>query len=333
VKALVTGGGGFLGTEICRRLRARGDEVTSVSRCEHPHLRDLGVVTQRANLADVGALDALARLAQGCDVVFHVAAKAGVWGRRRDYLRTNVLGTQNVIAACLAASVPRLVYTSSPSVCFDGSDQRLVCVDLPYAERFLAHYPESKARAEQLVLAANGPALATCALRPHLIFGPHDPHLCPRLVAEARAGRLAVVGDGCNEVTLCYVDNAAQAHLGAAQTLIPGARHAGRAYFIGQEQPVVLWEWIRALLTQLGIPVPRRRISLSAAHRAGHLLELLWRTLPLPGEPRMTRFIATQLATSHSYSMTPARDDFGYREVVDLDTATARTIAWLSESA
>jgi len=329
VKALVTGGGGFLGTELCRQLRARGDEVVSIARGDYPHLRELGVATLRVDLADA---QAVARAAEGSDVVFHVAAKAGVWGKRAEFFAANVEGTRNVIQACRAAGVPRLVHTSSPSVCFDGTDHVDAGDDLPLATEFLAHYPESKAEAERLALAANGDELSTCALRPHLIFGPGDPHLLPRVVATARAGKLARVGDGANEVTLCYVENAAHAHLLAADALAPDAPHAGRGYFIGQEEPVRLWEWIDGLLNQLGVAPVERRLSLGAAYRIGAVLESLYTWLPLPGEPRMTRFVATQLATSHSYSMAPARAAFGYRERVDLQEATERTARWLAET-
>jgi nucleoside-diphosphate-sugar epimerase len=326
VKALVTGGGGFLGGALCRRLVARGDEVTSLSRGDYPWLRELGVRTVRADLDDT---DAVARAAEGCDVVHHVAAKAGVWGRRAEYRHANVDGTRSVLEACRRAGVPRLVHTSSPSVCFDGRDHLMAANDLPRAERFLAHYPASKAEAEALVLAANGPELATCALRPHLIFGPGDPHLLPRVVRAARDGRLARVGDGTNEVTLCFVENAALAHELAGDRLAPDAPAAGQAYFIGQEQPVRIWDWLDGLLRELGDPPVRRRVSLSAARAVGGLLELLWTALPLPGEPRMTRFVATQLATSHSYTMEPARRDLGYREAVGLEEATRRTVEWL----
>lgn len=327
MRVLVTGGGGFLGSALCRRLRARGDEVTSISRGDHPHLRQLGVVALRGDLGDA---EAMARAAAGQEAVVHAAAKAGVWGRRRDYVETNLRGTRNVIAACRAAGVPRLVHTSSPSVCFDGRDHLRAGPDLPYAARFLAPYPETKAAAEREVLAENSPSLATCALRPHLIFGPGDPHLLPRLVERARAGRLAVVGAGDNEVTLCYVENAAAAHVAALDRLEAGAPHAGRAYFVGQEQPVRLWTWVGDLLRELGLPPVERRLSLRTAYAAGALCELAWRLLPLRGEPPMTRFVATQLATSHSYDMAPAREAFGYEEEVDLAAATRATVEWLA---
>jgi nucleoside-diphosphate-sugar epimerase len=324
VKALVTGGGGFLGRAIVTQLVAAGHEVTSASRHEHAGLAELGVRQVRM---DLGVRESVERALAGQDLVFHVAALTGAWGRRADYEHTNVQGTEHVLAACRAHGIARLVYTSSPSVCFDGRDHVRAKDDLPHARRFLAAYPATKSRAERAVLAANGPALATCALRPHLVFGPGDPHLLPRLVARARAGRLVIVGRGDNEVSLTYVENAAAAHVDAARTLEPGARHAGRAYFVAQREPVQLWRWIAAVLAGLGLEPPRRRVPLGVALGAGAALELLWRFLALNGEPPMTRFVARQLATSHSYDVSACERDFGYRERVDLATATARAIA------
>lgn len=327
MKALVTGGGGFLGSAIVRELAARGDEVVSYSRGEHREIEALGVRCLRGDIADPAALLAAFR---GLDTVFHSAALAGIHGSRAAYQRTNVEGTRNVIAAARAAGVARLVFTSSPSVCFDGRDHLRAGNDIPPARRFLAEYPRSKAEAEALVLAAHGErGLATTVLRPHLIFGPGDPHLVPRIVARARAGKLAIVGSGRNEVSLTYIDNAAHAHVLAADRLTPSARHGGRAYFIAQEEPVVLWDWIRDLLRALDLPRPVRRVPLGAAYAAGALLETAWKLGRRSGEPPMTRFLALQLARSHSYDMEPARRDFGYRELVSMGVATERLIGAL----
>jgi len=329
MKALVTGGGGFLGGAIIKGALERGWDVASISRGAYPHLEDLGVTTYQADLgrAQSGpAAETLARAVEGCDVVFHTAAKAGIWGKREDFWSANVEATRHVTEACLKAGVPRLVHTSSPSVCFTGNDELNASNDLPLAEEFLALYPESKALAERLVLAANGEALSVCALRPHLIFGPGDPHLLPRLIARGKQRRLKRIGSGQNEVTLCFVENAAHAHLLAAESLVPGAAHAGRAYFIGQAKPVKMWDWIDEVFAGLGIPPVKGRISANTARRIGAVMENLWKLLPLPGEPPMTRFVAAQLSTSHSYSMEPAQRDFGYTEQVSTEEATARTI-------
>jgi len=321
MKAFVTGGGGFLGSAIVRLLRARGDEVTSYSRGEYHALAALGARHVRGDLGD---LKLLRESMPGHDTVFHVAAKAGIALGREAYWSANVEGTRNVLAAALEGGVERLVFTSSPSVCFDGHDHVNASNDLPYAPRFFAPYPESKAAAERMVLAANGRgALATCALRPHLVFGPGDPHLLPRLIERGRAKKLAIVGKGTNEVSLTYIDNAAHAHLDAADRLTRTAPHAGKAYFVAQAEPVALWTWINDVFGSLGIPPVTRKVPMPLAYAAGMWFE----NLAKPDvEARMTRFLALQLATSHSYDLGPARRDFGYKERVSMGEATRITI-------
>jgi nucleoside-diphosphate-sugar epimerase len=329
LRALVTGGGGFVGGAIVRRLLADGWAVRSTSRGTYPALAALGVEQVQGDLADGGHI---ARALEECDTVFHVAALAGVWGPPRAYERANVLGTQRLVDACRAAGVTRLVLTSSPSVCFDGTDHVDASNDLPYARRFLAHYPASKAKAERAVLAANGTrvagggVLATCALRPHLVIGPGDPHLLPRLVERARVGRLAIVGRGDNEISVTDVENAAAAHVDAARSLAPGAPHAGHAYFVAQEDPVRLWPWLNGILEQLGHAPVTRRVPLALACAAGLACEAWWTLARRRDDPPMTRFVALQLATSHTYDMEPARRDFGYVERVPLADATRRAI-------
>ena len=331
MRVLVTGGGGFVGGAIVDELLARGHEVTSLSRGVYPELERKGVVCVRADLTEGATLGAAVR---GHDAVIHSAARAGIWGPQADYWRTNVEGTRKVLAACLAEGVGRLVYTSSPSVCFDGRDHLRAGNDLPHAQRFLAPYPASKAAAERSVLeVGENDGLLTCVLRPHLVFGPGDPHLLPRLVERARRGPLRIVGDGKNEVSLTYVENAAVAHVDAVERLEAGAAHVGRAYFVGQREPVRLWDWIAELLGRLAIPPPRKRVSAPAARALGGFLEWTWRGLRRRGEPPMTRFVASQLATSHSFDMGPLERDLGYRERVDMATALDRTVAWLSAGA
>ena len=331
VKVLVTGGGGFLGLAIVRELLARGHAPTSFSRSSHPELDELDVPSMRGDLDNEAAVfDAI----EGHDAAIHCAAKAGVWGRRDDYVRANVNGTRHVVEACFRHGVQRLVFTSSPSVCFDGNDHVRAKNDLPYPRRYLCHYPETKAMGERTVLRSNGKSgLATCAIRPHLIFGPGDPHLIPRLVDRGRKKRLAIIGDGDNEVSLTFVENAAAAHVDALEAFDahgPDSDHAGRAYFLGQEEPVKLWEWVARLFERLDVPRVRRRIPHSLAYAGGAVCELLWNLTGMKNEPPMTRFVASQLATSHSYDLEPARRDFGYHERVGLADATDRTIAALT---
>jgi nucleoside-diphosphate-sugar epimerase len=333
VRALVTGGGGFLGGTLVRRLLREGHDVASYARGDYPELAALGVRCLRGDIADASGGPELKAALEGVDTVFHVAAKAGVWGRREEYFSANVEGTRNVLQAAREMGIERFVYTSSPSVCFDGADHLGAGNDLPYATRFLAAYPESKAIAERLVLEADDEGLATCALRPHLIIGPGDPHILPRLVQRARAGRLAIVGRGDNRVSCTDVENAAAAHIDAALALEPGAAHAGRAYFIGQEEPIRLWVWINDVLSRVGLPPVSRKLPEPVARFAGSTLELAWRLTGAGGEPPMTRFLALQLARSHTYDLGPAKRDFGYRERITLEEATERAIADLRDRA
>jgi nucleoside-diphosphate-sugar epimerase len=261
------------------------------------------------------------------DTVFHVAALAGIWGRWQDYYATNVLGTENVLAGCRAAGVSKLIYTSTPSVVFNQQDICNGDEQLPYADRFLCHYARSKVLAEQLVLAASD--LRTCALRPHLVWGPGDPHLVPRLIERGRKGQLRQVGPGENLVDISYVDNVAHAHLLAADNLEGVGTAAGRAYFISQGEPVNLWQWIGELFSRLDIAPVRAKISYPAAYMIGALLEGGYRVAGRQQEPPMTRFLAQQLAKSHYFSIARASHDLGYQPLVSTTEGMERLFASL----
>ena len=328
MKALVTGAGGFLGRYIVEQLVARGDSVRGLSRQAYSVLDRLGVESVRADIRDAHAVRAAVG---GMDVVYHTAAVPGVWGSWELFYSINVRGTENVIEACQAAGVRKLIFTSSPSVTFDGRDQCGVDEAAPYPQRWLCHYPHTKALAEQAVLAANGRrGLLTCALRPHLIWGPRDGHLVPRLIDRARRGRLWQVGDGTNLVDMVYVENAAHAHLLAADALADQSPVAGRAYFISQGEPVRCWDWINAILELAGLAPVRRRISAAAAWRVGAVLESMYRLLRIGREPAMTRFLAAQLATSHYFNIDRARRDFRYQPSVSTDEGMRRLGQWLT---
>lgn len=321
MKALVTGGGGFLGSAIVRRLRERGDAVRSFSRSEHPALADLGVECARGDIGDAAAVEAAAR---GCDVVFHVAAKAGVWGSRASYERANVVGTDNVLAACETLGIGRLVYTSTPSVTFAGTDQEGVDERAPYPEDFLNDYARTKAIAERRVLEHNRDALQTVALRPHLIWGPGDPHLVPRVLARAKAGRLRLIGDRPNLVDSVYVDNAADAHLLAADRLGPGSKVAGNAYFITQGEPIPMADLLNRILAAGGLPPVTRRIPTGVAYSLGAVLECVYRTVRIDSEPIMTRFVARQLSTAHWFDISAARRELGYEPAISTEEGMRR---------
>lgn len=322
MKALVTGASGFLGGALARALLARGTEVRAFARKEMRELGEQGAEVVRGDLADAAAVS---KVVAGVDLVFHVGAKAGVWGPYAEYHASNVLGTEHVLAAMRAHGVGRLVYTSSPSVVHAGGSIRGADESLPYASHFETAYPETKAAAERLVLAANSPTLATVALRPHLIWGPGDNQLVPRLVSRARAGRLMFPGEGTALIDSTFIDSAVEAHLLAAERLAPGAPCAGRAYFISQGEPRPIMDLVNALLeADAGLPPVRRTVPAGLAVFAGAVMEALFRAVGAKEEPPITKFVARQMATDHYFDLTAARRDLGYGPQVTLDQGLAK---------
>lgn len=334
--ALVTGGGGFLGGYIVEALLARGDRVRSFGRGEYPQLTARGVEVVQGDIRDNAAL---ANACVGIECVFHTAAIAGIGMDRDTYEAVNRTGTELLLANARRCGVARFVYTSSPSVVFAGEDQCGVDEKAPYdfawMELNCAFYSYTKACAEQAVLAANGETFHTCALRPHLIWGPGDTHLVPRLLARARTGRLRRVGDGTNLVDITYVENAAEAHLQAADALVNVAPSAaatspgGKSYFISQGEPVNCWRWIDEVLTLADLPPLEKSISREAASRAGTACEFVYHLLHLKREPPMSRFLAAELSTSHWFDISAARNELGYQPRVSTAEGMQRLTVWL----
>ncbi len=322
MKALVTGGGGFLGLCITEQLLARGDTVRVFCRNRYQRLDKLCVETINGDVRNAAAVDAAcARI----DTVFHTAAVSGIWGPRKLFHEVNTVGTRNIVESCKKQGVTNLVYTSSPSVIYDGSEHKGGNESYSYPDRYLCHYPYSKALAEKSVLDANGiEGLATVSLRPHLIWGPRDNHLVPRLIRRARSGRLRRVGDGGNLVSMTYVENAAAAHLQAVDSLSTDSPVAGQAYFINESEPVKLWQWIDELLSLAGLPSIKKSISKEMAWRTGAVMEVLFWLFRIPSEPPMTRFLASQLSGSHFYDISKAQRDFDYQPIVSVEEGMQR---------
>ena len=321
---LVTGGGGFLGEAIVKRLVTRGDQVRSLSRKKYPALEAMGVEQIPGDISDPAIV---ARACEAVEIVYHVAAKPPPWGKYHDYYQTNVVGTENVIAGCYRHNVARLVYTSTPSVVFDGTDKQGADESLPYPVKFNAHYPATKALAEQKVMNAAAYGLGTVALRPHQIWGPGDPHFVPRLIA--RAGELKQIGSGKNLVDTTYIDNAADAHLLAADRLAQNPAISGNTYFISQDDPVPVWDMINAILQAAGLEPISGRVPYRAAWTVGAVLEFFYRTFHLAGEPKMTRFLADAVAKSHWFDIRAAKQDLGYSPLISTEEGLQRLAAWL----
>lgn len=319
----VTGAGGFLGKALCAHLRAANIEVVGFARSHYREVERMGVKLIQGDIADKAALlNAL----HGCDLVFHVASKAGVWGDKNSYFSANVNGTENIISACQSLNIQRLVYTSTPSVTFAGKDENGIDESAPYAEQFLNYYGQSKAIAEQRILQANGAPLnnnkplKTLALRPHLIWGPGDPHLVPRVLQRAQAGKLRLVGRRDKLVDTIYIDNAVYAHLLAALKLnAVTPMCAGKAYFLSNDQPILMADMLNKILACKGIKPVCRRIPAGIAYAVGTILECLYSLLRKQDEPIMTRFVARQLSTSHYFNISAAKADLGYQPLVSIE--------------
>jgi nucleoside-diphosphate-sugar epimerase len=328
MRILVTGGGGFLGTHIIKELLKNPRYiVTNFSRHNYSHLEEIGVPTIRGDLTNPA--DVEKALLQGFDAIFHVAALAGVWGRYQDFYNINYLGTKNLIEAAEAQGVQRFIYTSTPSVVFGRDDLLGVDEECPYPKEFLTPYAETKSMAEKLVLQKNNSkTFLTCALRPHLIWGPGDPHLFPRVIQKGKEGKLRIVGDGENLVDIIYVENAAMAHVQAFEHLAPSSRVCGEAYFVGQERPVKLWDFINQVLGYVKIEPVMKAIDVTTAYRLGWFFEKVFKAAGIQKpEPPMTRFVALNLGKSHYFSHAKAKRDFGYSPRVSIEEGLKRTFA------
>ncbi len=313
---LVTGYGGFLGRALCRELVRCGYRVRGMARGVYPDMQSMGVECMQASATDDSACDEACR---GMDAVIHTAALAGVWGPAKRFEEVNVGATNNLLRSCEKFKIGAFVFTSSPSVTFDGSSQCNIDETAPYPTRWLCHYPRTKAIAEQQVLAANHPnGLATCSLRPHLIWGVGDPHLIPRVIEKCRSGRLRRVGDGRNLIDTVHVDHAAIAHRLALERMLGRDQNAaGKAYFITDGTPIACWDWIETILKSAGLQPPQRGISFRSAYAIGGMLEAIYTTLRISTEPPMTRFVAAQLGVAHYFDISSAKERLGYEPLTD----------------
>ncbi len=329
-KVLVTGYGGFLGAAICRELLAHSYRVRGIARSNYPAMASLGVECVQGSVAD---RDVCFNAVSGVDAIIHTAAKAGVWGPPREYEIANIVATDNLLEAARKHHVGVFVFTSSPSVTFDGSPQVNVNESAPYPTTWLCDYPRTKAIAEQRVLAANEfDRFSTCALRPHLIWGVGDPHLIPRVIERCRSGRLRRVGPGTNLIDTVHVDNAALAHRLALEKLLERDRTAaGRAYFVTDGEPIACWDWISFLVRAANMTPPRSSLSHRTAYRLGAVLELLYRALRRQSEPPMTRFVASQLGVDHYFDISAARQHLGYLPAVDREQKLAKLKSWIAQ--
>ncbi len=310
MNALVTGGGGFIGSALVHELVKRGFKVTTFSRGEYPELRKIGVEVKRGDLSDINAV---LNACGNTDMVFHAAAKAGISGSYKDYYRTNVTGTENIIYACKIKNIKWLIYTSSASVVFGGKDIEGSDESISYPSRPLSYYTSTKALAEQIILKANTSSLKTLSLRPHLVYGPGDNHLFPGIISRARNGRLRRIGDGKNLTDVSYIDNVVAAHINSAHAIINNPDSCGKAYFITNGEPVLLWDFLNMMLQVSGFEPVRKSAPVWAASLFSFLNEALHKIFLEKSEPSLTRFLVSELTKSHWFDISRARSLLNYK--------------------
>jgi nucleoside-diphosphate-sugar epimerase len=328
VKVVVTGAGGMLGAGVARALAARGDQVTVLQR--HPAGVGLPEV-----LADVSDADAVHQAVTENEAVVHLAAKVNVTGRWADFERANIVGTANVVAACRAAGVTRLVHVSTPAVANAGSS--LVGAGAGPADPERAHgpYARSKATAELIALGADRGPLSVVAVRPHLVWGPGDQQLIARIVGRARAGRLPRVGTSAALVDTTYVTNAVDALVAA----LDGCTHArGQSLVVSNGEPRPIGELLRLICAAAGVQPPRRHVATPLALATGTLVQLIWplRTLVdrrnADADPPLTRFLVEQLSTAHWFDQRHTREVLGWSPQVSLDQGFVELARWYANS-
>ncbi len=336
--SLVTGGCGFLGRAVVDALADRGDRVTVLDHRIDPWRADVQFV--RGDICDPRIVEDAIR---GHQVVFHSASLVHTKHNRLEMVRAvNIDGTRNVLRACQRTGATRLVYVSSASVVYDGSDIINGDESLPYAAHFPAPYAETKRIAEAEVLAASGRPVAdgsavwTCAIRPHVVFGPGDTRLVPAILGRAREGKLKFsVGRGEKKLSdFTYVTNVVDAMLAAAERLGPDAPIAGQAYFITNGEPMSFWDFVAQVLPPLGHRPPRFAIPRSIAYAAAAVREAFdtyVRGGTLNAEEGLSRFAIRYICSHHYFSHARATRDLGYVPRVRMAEGIARTVAYFRE--
>jgi len=319
MKVLITGGAGFLGHDMSLYFHAKNHQVRTFSRKAKTDLQAHGIEHTCGDIQNLKDLDSAMK---NIDVVIHSAAKVGVWGPYQEYFQTNVIGTRNVLTCMQNNGIKKLVYTSSPSVVFGNRSLNGVDESTPYPNKHYCSYAKTKALAEAMVLGASkSHAIDAVSLRPHLIVGKNDPNLVPRAIEMAHKGRLKIIGNGKNQVDIVHVRNVSHAHLLAAEKLVTSPSSVqGRAFFIAQERPVFLWQFLNDVLTKKEARLPTTQIPFKLAYGLGAICEFLYKALGIKhNDPPMTRFIAMQLGLSHFFNHTQARERLDYLPILSLD--------------
>ncbi len=294
---------------LIKRLISEGHKVTSFSRREYPLHWALGISSIQADIRDQEALD---KACKGKDLVFHLAARLGIWGDYDEFHSVNVTGTFNLIKACRKQKVGRIIFTSSSSVVFNGTDLEGIDESYPYPEHYRSHYASTKALAERLIIEANSEELKTISLRPHLVWGPYDAHLIPGILKRLGSGRMRRIGDQEHFIDTTYIDNMVDALILAADALKSNPEAAGKALFITNGEPARVWDFINSIIQMAGYPPVQKKVPEKLALIGAGISEWFHRFFKIKSEPFMTRYAIREMITNHWFDISAAREIIGY---------------------
>jgi nucleoside-diphosphate-sugar epimerase len=315
--AFVTGGSGFIGGALVRRLTAEGCRVRALARSERSAaaVEALGAEPVVGDLSDRAAIEAGAG---DCEAALHLAAHLGSWGKREDFMRDNVAGTENALAGCRAAGVRRFVHCGTEAALIAGEPLVEVDETAPLRPDSKALYPATKALAEQAVRRASGDGFEALVLRPRFVWGAGDTTLLPGILAMVEKGRFAWIGGGRQLTDTTHVDNVVEGLLLAAEK-----GRAGEAYFVTDGDRVVFREFVSALISTQGVEPPTRTVPSAVAGPLAAATESTWRLLRLGGEPPLTRFAVWISSQECTIDISKARSELGYEPVKDRETGLA----------
>ncbi len=307
---LVTGGGGFVGKSLIKKLLGNGYAVKSLSRSYYQELANIGVTCCQGDIGD--NFDKIDSFFKDVYAVFHVASKVDMWGKYPDFYKTNVIGTQNIIKACKGNNVKYLIYTSSPSVIANDMGLKNVDATFPYPKKYDAFYPQTKAMAEkEIINAGKNNELLTMVLRPHLIWGPNDNNLIPTILNKAKNGKLRQIGDGENIVDCSYIEDCTDAHILALKALEKNPFLSSNVYFVTQDEHIKLWDFVNSILMAYDLAPVTKKVSKNLAFTLAKILESISKIIP-SFKPLFTKFLITEMTTDHYFNIEKTKQDLGY---------------------
>ncbi|MCB0118306.1 MAG: NAD-dependent epimerase/dehydratase family protein [Anaerolineales bacterium] len=326
MKTLITGATGFLGGALARRLQGMGWDVTALGR-NPTKLDELEDEGNRPLQLDIKQKDELIAAFKEQEIIFHCAAFPSPWGSFEKFYQANVIGTRNVVQACLENNVKRLVYVSTPSLYFDYGSRTNVKENDPLPEP-ISNYAHTKLLAEEEIDKGFADGLAVISIRPRALFGEGDTVIFPRLIPRLRSGRLPILGDGENIIDLTYIQNVVDALLLCAES---PADTLGKKYNISNGEPVKIWKLVERICDELGYSHPKRKISYKAAHAAASALEFFYSLIPFGPEPPLTRLSVSMMANSTTLDISAARSELGYQPNVSVEEGVTRFLKWWKE--